>query len=168
MIKRISLILTLVFLFSLESKAQYLALDQLITLCDTDFNDISDYLAPKGFIFKDSKPEIDGQEATVKWRFKKGGATLILHNPGPNQYFTYWVTSKSYYDLYKSKIKGYNMELISSRIDKELISAIYEGANFVVSTSIQSDEGAPNYLMTVGRKEYLLRKLNALENGGPN
>lgn len=163
-----SFVLILILSLSVEGKAQYLSLDQLITLCDTDFNEINDYLTPKGFIFKDSSPNDEGREATVKWRFRKGGATLILHNPGPNQYFTYWVTNKNYYDLYKSKVKGYGMELISNRIDKELISAIYEGANFVVATTIQSDEGAPNYLMTVGRKKYMLIKLHALENGEPN
>lgn len=163
MLKKVLVVFALLFSVSLNGNAQYLPLDQLTTLCDRDFNDINDYLVPKGWLFKDSKEEADGKEATVKWRFRKGGATLILHNPGPNQYFTYWVTNKAYYDLYKGKIRAYGMQLISNKVQNEVISAIYEGTNFVVATSIQSDEGSPNYIMSVGRKEYLLRKLRALD-----
>lgn len=164
MLKKVLIVLTILFSVPLSGNAQYLTLDQLTKLCDSDFNDINEYIVPKGWLFKDSRQETNISEATVKWRFRKGDATLILHNPGPNQYFTYWVTNKAYYDLYKGKIRAYGMQLISNNLQNEMISAVYEGANFVVATSIHSYEDKPSYTMYVGRKEYLLRKLRALEN----
>jgi hypothetical protein len=148
---------------------QSLALDDLIIFQRNDFVKTNDILTAKGWEFSHSKKAELGTYNTITWAFHKneydealGWLTLYSDEDSEN-ILSYQMHNGKIYNQLKYQINLSKMKLVSSSVEDNKISSIYQGLSHTVTISITSgeDKSNPHYLIGVmTNKTYKIIKLN--------
>lgn len=144
-----------------QAKAQYVSLNELITLRGKDFDFINDYLLAKGWRFTEADEETQEDYAVMSWGYQvnqySSAATSFINLRSAEGYqpnITYQTVNKNYYSLYKKQISAYNMQKITTKIEDGEVITIYAGENYLVKISVSTDKlnAIPVYRFNVRRK----------------
>lgn len=150
----------MLFVLTHQAKAQYVSLNELMTLREKDSDFVNDYLLARGWRFTEATDETQDEYAVVSWGYRvnqyNAAASFINLRSGagypPN--ITYQTINKYYYSLYKKQIYEYNMQKISTEVEDGEVVTIYAGENYIVKISIGTDRlsGIPTYRFNARRK----------------
>lgn len=138
----------LFFCFSLSNYAQNLSLEELITLRKLDLASIEERLSAKGWTYLKGEEATKDELGSINFAYKKKSynesaesfCTYLYSYDSSTAIISLRLSSLPKYNEYMSKIKSYGCKLISSRIIKERIEKVYQGATTTFQISIANKE----------------------------
>lgn len=151
----------ILFLAAFKSYAQYLSLDELISLRGKDADAVNNYLSSKGWAFSDASEETEDEYSNSTWAYGKqlytGRAKSFCKLMTADRYLNkiaYTTISKDYYNLIKNKIALYKMVKVSSTPKDGYLVTVYVGSNYIVRTSLSTDNqtSIPVYSVAVSKR----------------
>jgi hypothetical protein len=131
-----------------------LTLNDLISLYNSDYDEVNDFLSPRGWIYKShTEEEINPQgyvekHETMTWVYGYVGySNQALGWFGANIYYgsivsVWYQCEKPFFDAIKQKAISIGMKKIESTVSEygHLIS-VYQGANYKIKFAISTDGG---------------------------
>jgi len=160
--KKIYFLVLTFFVSLLQVNAQSLSLDELIYLRSKDADAVNTYLSAKGWVFDDASEETDDEYSKSSWAYGKqmysNRAKAFFKLMSADGYYSkvsYLTQSKVQYDIIKAKVSAYKMLKISSNVKNGYLVTSYAGENYVVETSLSTDEDSsiPVYGISISKRQ---------------
>ena len=158
------ILVLLMFAFMPRVKAQYISLNELISLRGKDFDSVNDYLIAKGWKFTEASEETSEDYAVTSWGYQVNhyttAAAAFINLRSATGYLpniTYQTINENYYSLYKKQIAAYNMRKSGSTIEDGEVTTVYEGENYLIKITVGTDglKGIPTYRFNLRKKTSL-------------
>ncbi|MEZ4841924.1 MAG: hypothetical protein R2821_10570 [Flavobacteriaceae bacterium] len=151
--KKITFILTLTLLSSLNVFGQKLTLTDLTTLCSKkNWEDVNQSLLAKKWTYYDSEKGSTYKYNTITWSFNKDYYSekaqawfyLYTYEGYPNK-ISYSVFNKESYSIIQNSIASAGFKLVNSEIEDNEIISTYANANYTLTVSTEKRDKSDDY-----------------------